>query len=120
MEVRSVSQALALKLDAIKEKGGIKSRDVAQLLATTPQTISRWQTGKTEPQGDQLRKLLALEWLLGQLAELYTPDEAKLWLFSPHRLLHGDTPAERIQAKGIDGIDDVLALIYQIKEGAFV
>lgn len=115
-----MSQALASKLDTIKEKGGVKSRDVAQLLDTTPQTISRWQTGKTEPQGDQLRKLLALEWLLGQLAELYAPDEAKLWLFSPHRLLGGESPAARIQSKGIDGIDDVLALINQIKEGAFV
>lgn len=115
-----MSQALASKLDAIKEKGGVKSRDVAQLLNTTPQTVSRWQTGKTEPQGEQLRKVLALEWLLGQLAELYTPDEAKLWLFSPHRLLKGETPAGRIQSKGMDGIDDVLALINQIKEGAFV
>lgn len=115
-----MSQALASKLNEIKEKGGVRSRDVAQLLDTTPQTVSRWQTGKTEPQGDQLRKLLALEWLLGQLAELYAPDEAKLWLFSPHRLLDGDSPAERIQSKGVDGIDEVLALINQLKEGAFV
>lgn len=115
-----MSQALASKLDAIKEKGGVRSRDVAQLLDTTPQTISRWQTGKTEPQGDQLRKLLALEWMLGQLAELYTPDEAKLWLFSPHRLLDGDSPAARIQSRGVDGIDEVLALISQLEEGAFV
>jgi transcriptional regulator with XRE-family HTH domain len=114
-----MSQALASRLDAIKEKGGVKSRDVAQLLGTTPQTVSRWQTGKTEPQGDQLQKLLALEWVLAQLAELYTPDEAKLWLFSPHRLLGGDSPAARIQSKGLTGIDDVLALISQIKEGAF-
>lgn len=114
-----MSQALASKLDAIKEKGGVKSRDLAQLLDTTPQTVSRWHTGKTEPRGDQLRKLLGLEWLLGQLAELYAPDEAKLWLFSPHRSLGGESPAARIQSRGMDGIDDVLALISQIKEGAF-
>ena len=115
-----MSQALATKLDAIKEKGGIKSRDVAQLLDTTPQTVSRWQGGKTEPRSDQLKKLLGLEWLLGELAELYPPDEAKLWLFSPHRSLGGESPAERIQSRrGMDGIDDVLALISQIKEGAF-
>jgi transcriptional regulator with XRE-family HTH domain len=114
-----MSQALASKLDEMKEKGGVRSRDIAQLLDTTPQTVSRWQTGKTEPRGDQLRKLLSLEWLLGQLAELYTPDESKLWLFSPHRLLDGESPAERIQSRGMDGVDDVLALISQIKEGAF-
>lgn len=83
-------------------------------------TYSRWQTGKTEHQGNQLKKLLALEWLLGQLAEIYSPDEGRLWLFSPHRLLAGESPAGRIQAKGADGIDHVLALISQIKEGTFV
>jgi hypothetical protein len=32
----------------------------------------------------------------------------------------GPTPAARIQAKGSDGIDEVLALISQMKEGTFV
>lgn len=114
-----MSQALATRLEAIRDRGGVKSRDIAQLLDTTPQTVSRWQSGKTEPQRDQLQKLLALEWLIGQLADLYTPDEAKLWLFSPHRLLGGGSPAERIQANGADGIEEVLAVISQIKEGAF-
>lgn len=114
-----MSQALATKLDTIRRRGGVKSRDIAQLLDTTPQTVSRWQTGSTEPQREQLQKLLALEWLVGQLADLYTPDEARLWLFSPHRLLDGDSPVARIQKKGADGIDEVLAVISQIKEGAF-
>lgn len=114
-----MSQALATKLDTIRNRGGVKSRDIAQLLDTTPQTVSRWQTGRTEPQREQLQKLLALEWLVGQLADLYTPDEARLWLFSPHRSLGGDSPAERIQKNGAAGIDEVLAVISQIKEGAF-
>jgi transcriptional regulator with XRE-family HTH domain len=114
-----MSQALATKLDTIRNSGGVKSRDIAQLLDTTPQTVSRWQSGRTEPQREQLQKLLALEWLVGQLADLYTPDEARLWLFSPHRLLRGDSPAERIQKNGADGIDAVLSVISQIKEGAF-
>lgn len=112
--------ALAAKLETIRAGGGVKSRDIAQLLATTPQTVSRWQTGRTEPQREQLQKLLALEWLIGQLAELYSPDEARLWLFSPHRLLGGVSPVARIHREGIEGIDEVLAVISQIKEGAFV
>lgn len=109
--------AVAIRLDAIRDRGGIKGREIAQLLDTTPETVSRWNTGKSEPQPDRLQRLLALEWLLDQLSDLYEPEEARLWLFSPHRLLGGDRPADRIQ---VDRINDVLALIAQLREGAFV
>jgi transcriptional regulator with XRE-family HTH domain len=109
--------ALAERLDSIRQRAGIRSREVAQLLNTTPQTISRWQTGKVDPQPDGLQRLLTLEWLVSELAELYEPDQARLWLFSRHRLLAGDRPADRIQA---GKVDDVLALISQLKDGAFV
>lgn len=109
--------AVAVRLDRIKERGGIKGRDVAQLLDTTPETVSRWKTGKIEPHRNRLQRLLALEFLMEELSEFYQPDEAKLWLFSPHRLLGGDRPADRIQE---DKIDDVLALVDQLRDGAYV
>ena len=109
--------AVASRLDAIRERGGITGREVAQLLDTRPETVSRWNTGKTEPQPDRLQRLLTLEWLMDLLSDLYEPDETRLWLFSPHRLLGGDRPAERIQA---GRVDDVLALIAQLREGALV
>jgi transcriptional regulator with XRE-family HTH domain len=112
-----VASAVASRLDSIRDHGGIKSREVAQLLDTTPQTVSRWRTGKVEPQPDRLQRLLTLEWLVGELAELYEPQEARLWLFAPHRLLGGERPADRIQQ---GRLDDVLALIAQLRDGAFV
>lgn len=112
-----MAPALAKRLDAIKSRAGIKGRDVAQLLNTTPETVSRWQTGRAEPQRERLEQLLTLEWLADQLAEFYAPEEARLWLFAPHRLLAGDRPADRIQA---GQVQDVLALIEQLKTGAFV
>jgi transcriptional regulator with XRE-family HTH domain len=112
-----VAGAVATRLDTIRDRGGIKSREVAQLLDTTPQTVSRWRSGKVEPHSDRLHRLLALEWLIGELAEFYPPDEARLWLFSPHRLLDGERPADRIQQ---GKTDDVLTLIAQLRDGAFV
>ena len=78
-----MASAVATRLDAIRDRGGIKSREVAELLDTTPQTVSRWRSGKVEPHSERLHRLLALEWLIGELAEFYPPDEARLWLFSP-------------------------------------
>lgn len=109
--------AVAERIDSIRSRGGIHSREVAQLLDTTPQTVSRWRTGKASPQPDGLQKLLTLEWLVGELAEFYEPDQARLWLFAPHRLLGGERPADLIQR---GQLDDVLALISQISDGAFV
>ncbi len=109
--------AVAARLESIKSSAGVRSREIAQLLGTTPQTVSRWQQGHVDPQPTKLQQLLALEWLASQLHEFYPADEARLWLYSPHRLLAGDTPAQRIQ----DGkSQDVLALIDQLRDGTFL
>lgn len=112
-----MAAAVAVRLTNIRERGGIRSREVADLLDTTPQTVSRWQTGRSEPQPDTLRRLLTLEWLVGQLGEIYEPGEARLWLFSPHQLLQGERPSDRIQR---GDLDSVLALIAQLRDGAYV
>lgn len=112
-----MASAVAARLDSIKANAGVQSREIAQLLDTTPQTISRWQLGKVDPHSVKLQQLLTLEWLTDQLREFYDPEEARLWLFSRHRLLSGESPADRIQA---GRADDVLALIDQLRDGAFV
>jgi transcriptional regulator with XRE-family HTH domain len=112
-----MTSPVAIRLRAIKKRAGIRSREIAQLLDTTPQTVSRWQQGHVEPQPLKLQQLLTLEWLTDQLAEFYEPAEARLWLFSPHRLLRGETPADRIAAGDADA---VLALIDQLRDGAYI
>jgi transcriptional regulator with XRE-family HTH domain len=111
-----MASALAERLEKIKELGGITGRDVAQLLGTTPGTVSRWSTGKIDPQRDRLLRLLELEFFLTGLSEFYSPEEATLWLFSPHKLLGGETAAARIQA---GRTQDVFALLDQLRSGAY-
>jgi transcriptional regulator with XRE-family HTH domain len=109
--------AVAAKLESIKEKTGIRGRQVAHLVGTTPQTVSRWQQGRVDPQPSHLSRLLTLEWLASEIAEFYEPGDAKVWLFSRNRLLHGATPAELIKE---DKIDEVLEVIEQLKTSAYV
>lgn len=109
--------ALSNRIEAIEKQGGISGRDVAQLLNTSPETVSRWKKGKVSPHTDRLQLLLSLEWLVSEMSELYPPEEAKLWLFSHHKLLGGDRPADRIQS---GKIGDVLAIIDQLKTGAYI
>ena len=109
--------AVAARLERIRRRGGISGREVAQLLNTTPQTVSRWKQGRASPQPDRLDRLLWLDWIADQLHEVYEPEEARLWLFAPHPELDGKRPADLIAA---NQTDEVLAIIDRLRSGAYV
>ena len=108
--------AIAQKLENISLKGGMRLIDVANVLQTRPETVSRWNQGKAFPHPTNERQLLALEWIVEKLADFYTPQEARLWLFSRQKLLDGKTPVELIAD---DKSEVVLALIAQLREAVF-
>lgn len=108
--------AIADKLESIQKSADINGREIAQLVNTREETISRWRAGKSEPQPKTRDSLLQLGWLVSQLAELYEPKEAHLWLFSPHKLLNGERPVDLIQR---GDSERVLQIIAQLKDGAY-
>lgn len=112
-----MTAAIAFQLDQIQNGAGISAREVAQLLNIVPETVSRWRNGRAEPQPDLRDNLLRLEWLVKELSELYPPAEAHLWLYAPHKRLGGKRPADLIQESKTE---DVLRIIAQLKDGAFV
>ena len=68
------------------------------------------------PRPISLTQLLRLEWLAGQLAQVYPPDDARLWLFSPHHDLDGARPVDLITD---DRMDEVLAIIDRLQSAAY-
>lgn len=109
--------SLAEKIDTITQRGGIKGRDVATLLGTTQQTISRWKAGKVEPHQTSLERLLELEWLIAQLAEFCDPPHARLWLYTKNKYLSGVAPADAIKEGKFSEVSDLLA---RIRDGAYL
>ena len=105
--------AVARRLDAIKAKAAMRSTEVASLLGTRPETVSRWNQGRAYPQPSKERTLLELAYIVEQLADFYEPDEARQWMFAPQRLLDGRSPAELIQN---GRIDEVRHLVNQLRE----
>ena len=105
--------ALARKLQSLREKGMMRHTEVANLLGTRPETVSRWNQGRAYPHPGTERILLELEYIVDQLSELYEPNEARQWIFAPQRLLDGHSPADLIQ----DGrIDAVMTLVGQLRD----
>jgi uncharacterized protein YjcR len=76
-----MSNAIARKLDSIQTKSAMRSVDVANLLGARPETVSRWNQGKAFPRPDAQKNLLALEYIVDELSDIYEPKEARLWLF---------------------------------------
>ncbi len=111
------ANVIARKLESLQKKGSIKSVDVANVLQIRPETVSRWNQGKAFPQPDAERALLDLEYVIDQLADLYEPDEARLWLFGRQKLLNGEIPSELIRR---GRTEEVIKVIRQILEGVYV
>lgn len=112
-----MSNAIAVRLKAIDEKASLRFSDVAELVRVRPETVSRWNQGKAFPQSEPEQRLLELGYIVEQLAELYTPDEARLWLLSPQKLFRGEKPFDLIR----DGrFQDVLRVVHQIQEGVYL
>jgi uncharacterized protein (DUF2384 family) len=108
--------AIARRIGDITAKTGVKDREVARLVGTSPQTVNRWRRSAVEPLSGHRTRILDLAYLADALAEFYDADEAHVWLFSRQRLLNGRRPVDLIE----DGqIEPVLAILDQLGSGAF-
>jgi transcriptional regulator with XRE-family HTH domain len=112
-----MSNVIIRKLDSLRKAGAMNITDVANVLGTTPATVSRWNSGKASPQRSKELLLVELEYIVDRLREFYTPEEARLWLFARHRLLNGRKPADLIQE---GDIEPVLAAIEQLSDLVYV
>jgi transcriptional regulator with XRE-family HTH domain len=108
--------AVAKILDTLKDRGGLKGTDVANIAAVSPATVSRWTSGKALPHPKTQLLISDLRYVVDRLAELYTPDETRIWLYSKHRLLNGQRAIDLIHE---GHADEVLAVIESLDEGSF-
>lgn len=106
-----MSSVIVRKIDSLKKVGGMNITDVANVLGTTPATVSRWNTGKASPQRSKELLLVELAYIVERLSEYYSPEEARMWICTRHRLLNDRMPADLIQE---GDIESVLAVIDQL------
>jgi len=111
-----MSSAVGRKLDSLRSKGAMKNIEVANLLGTRPETVSRWNQGRAYPHAATEKTLLELEYIIDQLADFYEPNEARQWIFAPQKLLAGVSPAELIRT---GRIDEAMRLVSQLREAIY-
>jgi len=103
-------------LEHLRADGGLQGRDIANIAAVSPATVSRWASGKATPDIGTQTMIAELRYVVDRLSDFYTPDESRLWLHAPHPMLQG--------ARAIDLIKngrtpEVLAVIDALDQGAY-
>lgn len=111
-----MSTAVSRILDRLREGGGLQGRDIANIVAVSPATVSRWSSGKAMPDLKTQTVMAELRYVVDRLAEFYTPDEARLWLHAKHPMLDGERAIDLIHAGRTEA---VLAIIDALDQGAF-
>jgi transcriptional regulator with XRE-family HTH domain len=112
----SMASAVTKIIDDLRERGGLKGMDVANITAVSPATVSRWTSGKAFPHPKTQLLISDLRYVVDRLSELYSPDETRLWLYSKHRLLNGERAIDLIH-KG--RADEVLMVIESLDESTY-
>lgn len=108
--------AVAKIIDDLRERGGLRGTDVANIAAVSPATVSRWTSGTSFPHPKTQLIISDLRYVVDRLADLYSPDETRIWLYSKHRLLNGERAIDLIHR---GQADQVLSVIESLDDGAY-
>ena len=111
-----MTSAVAKIIDDLRERGGLKGTDVANIAAVSPATVSRWASGAAFPHPKTQLLISDLRYVVDRLAEFYSPDETRMWLYSRHRLLNGERAIDLIHN---GRADEVLTVIESLDDGAY-
>ena len=111
-----MTSAIAEIIVSLRERGGLKGVDVANIAAVSPATVSRWTSGAAFPHPKTQLIISDLRYVVDRLSEFYTPEETRVWLYSKHRLLGGERAIDLIH----DGrTDKVLEVIESLEQGSY-
>lgn len=111
-----MSAAVVRILEHLRTDGGLQGRDIANIAAVSPATVSRWSSGKATPDIEAQKTIAELRYVVDRLAEFYSPDETRLWLHAAHPMLKGERAIDLIRS---GRTSEVLAVIDALDEGTF-
>lgn len=97
-----MSNAVSKTIDNLRDYGGLKSVDVANIAKVSKATVTRWSAGTHSPQPRTQLVLSDLRYVVDKLAEFYTPDEIREWLNARNDLLDGRRAIDLIHEEQTD------------------
>ena len=113
-----MSQSAVVKtIRDLRDRGKLSRVDVANFARVSKATVSRWSNGTAAPHPRTQLVLSDLRYVVDRLADFYSADEIRLWLFSRNDLLDGKKAIELIRE---DRTDQVLQAIDRLDSVAYL
>lgn len=113
----TMAGAIANIIDDLEDRGHLKGTDIANIADVSTATVSRWRTGKATPQPRTQLVIADLRYVVDRLADIYTADETRIWLYSRNALLGGERAIDLINQ---NRTEEILAAIERLDAGAFL
>lgn len=112
-----MSTAVARILDELRNRGGLRGADIANIVDVSPPTVSRWNRGRASPSLHTQTVIADLRYVVERLSDFYSPQETRLWLHTSHPLLQGERAVDLIYA---GRSEQVLEVIDRLEAGAYL
>ena len=104
-----MTRAVSKTIEDLKNRGGLKGVDVANITKVSKATVTRWSSGEYSPQPKTERVLSDLRYVVDRLSEFYSPDETRVWLNSRNDLLHGQRAVDLIHEGETETVLEAIA-----------
>lgn len=112
-----MQSTVARFIDDLRDEGGLKGTDIANIANVSKATVSRWSNDKASPQPRTQLVLSDLHYIVGRLSDYYSPGEIRTWLYARHPQLNGERAMDLIN----DGrSEDVLLILERLDSGAYL
>ena len=112
-----MQDAVARYIDELREAGGLKGSDIANIADVSTATVSRWSNGKASPQPRTQLVLSDLHYIVGRLRDYYTSEEIRMWLYARHPQLGGERAIDLIND---ERSEEVLGVLDRLDAGAYL
>ena len=115
--VTGTQGAVARFIKELRDVGGLKGTDIANITEVSKATVSRWSQGAASPHPRTQLVLSDLHYIVGRLEEYYSAEEIRTWLYARHPQLDG--------ARAIDLInqgrsEEVLRILDRLDAGVYL
>ena len=114
----STAQGIVTRyLDELRDVGGLKGIDIANITDVSKATVSRWKNGAIKPHSRTQFVLSDLHYVVGRLEEYYTPEEIRSWLYARHPQLDGERAIDLISQ---NRSEEVLRVLERLDAEAYI
>lgn len=93
----------------------LTTQELADVIGVQSRQVSNWASGKNIPRGENRERLLEVDYIVGQLRDIYTREGAEIWLHGRKRSLDSRRPIDLMRE---GRFQTVLNAIERLRHGA--